>query len=214
MQRKNVLSNDLVNRTNKLFYDYESIYGADISTISKDYSANRGRYYSVFDQFLEKREEKTVSNNINKRYNYQNSSKGSKKKGIGCLGCIIIIIIIAIIFGPSSSPKNSNDKTNASTYTPIQNTKTEFSIIKQPTNQTIVAGGAATFSITATGAISYQWQISTDGGKTWQNSNANGAQTNTITSYSVVNGLCYRCVVTSSAGKTLVSNTAVLTVTR
>ena len=67
--------------------------------------------------------------------------------------------------------------------------------------------------MTATGAASYQWQASTDGGKTWVNSGANGNETATLsfTAAAAHNGYKFRCVVRSSTGQTVTSNAAVLT---
>ena len=49
---------------------------------------------------------------------------------------------------------------------------------------TICVGGSNTFSVTATGTgITYQWQVSTDGGANW--SNIAGA---TASSYTVIRG--------------------------
>src|SRR6185369_5002678 len=43
-------------------------------------------------------------------------------------------------------------------------------ISTQPSNQTVCAGATATFSVTATGtALTYQWQLSSDGGTTFNN---------------------------------------------
>ena len=86
-------------------------------------------------------------------------------------------------------------------------------ITKQPENTTVMAGSTATFKVTATGATSYQWQASTDGGKTWANSGANGNKTATLsfTAAAAHNGYRFRCVVTGG-GKSVTSNAAILTV--
>ena len=91
-----------------------------------------------------------------------------------------------------------------------------FSITQQPKNVTVKAGGKATFSVTAIGSnLTYQWQFSTDGGKTWKN---NTCKTATFTLDNVSannidrNGYQYRCKVTNGAN-TVISDAATLTVT-
>lgn len=85
-------------------------------------------------------------------------------------------------------------------------------ITTQPTNQTVCAGSNATFSIASATASSFQWQVSTDGGATWNN--VGGATTATLTLTGVtagMNGNLYRCVATAICGSTN-SNSATLTV--
>jgi hypothetical protein len=94
-------------------------------------------------------------------------------------------------------------------------------ITSQPANATICAGTNTTFSIVATGASTYKWQVSTDGGNTYTDVAAaapySGNTTSTLTITNATAGLTnnkYRviiniatCAVTSAAG-TLVVNTA------
>jgi hypothetical protein len=87
-------------------------------------------------------------------------------------------------------------------------------IITQPADQTVTAPATATFNVTATGTTpSYQWQLSTDGGASF-NQVAGGpdapslAITNTTVSQS---GQRYRVVVSNSAGS-VTSSSALLTV--
>jgi FG-GAP-like repeat len=92
-------------------------------------------------------------------------------------------------------------------------------IVTQPSNQSVPAGGNAAFSVTATGtALTYQWQVSSNGGVSWTNvSNTlpyGGATTAAlaVTNATVaLNGLRYRCVVSNGAGS-VQSNAAILTV--
>ncbi len=87
-------------------------------------------------------------------------------------------------------------------------------ITTQPKNAMVAENGTATFKVAATGgSLSYQWQWSSDGGKTWKNSSSATKGYNTAT-LSVVgttarNGYKYRCVVTNKAGTTT-SDTATL----
>ncbi|OBX23522.1 hypothetical protein BAA08_03990 [Bizionia sp. APA-3] len=92
------------------------------------------------------------------------------------------------------------------------------SISTQPANATRVIPNNATFSVTATGTPTptYQWQVSTNGGTTWNNvTGGSGATTNTYTTGATsapMNGNQYRCVVTNSCGA-VNSNAATLNVT-
>ncbi len=80
-----------------------------------------------------------------------------------------------------------------------------------PATQVLCQGGTVTFTVAATGALTYQWQKSTDGGVNWNN--IGGA---TATSYTIVNvqpsdAAQYRCAVTGQCNISN-SNAAVLTV--
>ncbi len=83
----------------------------------------------------------------------------------------------------------------------------------QPADQSIVAGGSVTFSVTATGtSLAYQWQASSDG-ITW--SNISGATNATLPLTAVAatdNGRRLRVIVSNSVGS-VTSSAAVLTVT-
>ena len=82
-------------------------------------------------------------------------------------------------------------------------------ITAQPTSQTVTAGQAATFSVTATGTgtLAYQW---------YKNSaaiaGATSATYTTPATASTDNGSTFYAIITSSTGKTVTSNTAKLTV--
>ncbi|HMT74921.1 MAG TPA: M1 family aminopeptidase [Chitinophagaceae bacterium] len=81
----------------------------------------------------------------------------------------------------------------------------------QPVDQTTCAGGGASFNITSPGATGYLWQLSTDGGTTW---NSTGVTTATLAVSNVtagMNGYRYRCVASSVCGSTN-SNAAILTI--
>ena len=71
-------------------------------------------------------------------------------------------------------------------------------ITAQPSNQTVNNGATASFSVTATGATSYQWQDNSSGSF----ANISGATSSSYAptaSYSM-QGRLYRCVVTNSGG--------------
>ena len=94
------------------------------------------------------------------------------------------------------------------------------SISGQPGNSTICAGANTTFSVTATGTtLTYQWQLSTNGGGSWNNlSNGapySGVSTSTLTitgASAAINTYQYRCVVSSTCSSPLNSNAGTLTV--
>ena len=89
------------------------------------------------------------------------------------------------------------------------------SIGTQPANVTICENAGATFSVAATtgvGTLSYQWQLSTDGGTSY--SNIAGATTSSFAQASVPvgqNGYRFRVIVTAGCGS-VTSTGAVLTV--
>jgi len=91
-------------------------------------------------------------------------------------------------------------------------------ITSQPVNSTIFAGDNTSFQVTATGASGYQWQISINGGFTWNNlTNAppySGVTTNTLlitNATLLINGYQYKCIVYGPCD-TLTSNVATLNV--
>jgi hypothetical protein len=84
----------------------------------------------------------------------------------------------------------------------------------QPNDASAVAGTAATLSVTAAGPdITYQWQVSTDGGTTWSNvAGATQASYTTAPTTLADSGKRYRVVVTA-AGISVNSSAVQLTVT-
>jgi len=88
-------------------------------------------------------------------------------------------------------------------------------IVAQPADQAVVAPASATFNVTATGtSLSYDWQVSTDGGTTFTDvAGAPDAPSLTIASSAVgQSGQRYRVRVSNPAGS-VTSNPALLTVT-
>jgi hypothetical protein len=104
-------------------------------------------------------------------------------------------------------------------------------ITAQPTNQSVVGGETATFTITASlagpGSLTYQWQVQEGGTGSWTNvSRGTGGTTTSYTTGTTLvlgasgaatndnNGDKYRCIVGSSTGNTdVTSNAVTLTVT-
>ncbi len=93
-------------------------------------------------------------------------------------------------------------------------TGTAPSITGQPSNVTVTAGQTASFTASASGSPTpaVQWQVSSDGGKTF--TNISGATNTTLTLTSVtaaMNGNEYQAVFTNSAG-TAITDSAMLIV--
>jgi hypothetical protein len=85
-------------------------------------------------------------------------------------------------------------------------------ITGQPQPQTICAGSNASFSVAATGALSYQWQISTNGGGSFADiSGATSTSLNVNSALVSENGYLYRVIVTGQCNTTT-TNAALLTV--
>ncbi|WP_297515184.1 hypothetical protein [Flavobacterium sp.] len=93
-------------------------------------------------------------------------------------------------------------------------------ITTQPASQTVQSLTNTVFTVAASNAVSYQWQVSTDGGTTWTNltnvlpyANVTNPTLNINATPSSLNGYRYRCVVTGTAPCAAVnSNAAILTV--
>jgi probable HAF family extracellular repeat protein len=94
-------------------------------------------------------------------------------------------------------------------------------ITKQPANVGITAGKNASFSVTATGTptLTYDWQISTNGGNTWSDlANSapySGVATSTLLVTNATLGMDlneFRCVLNNPSNVAVPSNAALLTV--
>ena len=93
-------------------------------------------------------------------------------------------------------------------------------ITTQPANFGLCANAGGTVSVAATGSnLSYQWQVSTDGGSTWANVSGvvySTATTNALTLSNVpasYNNYQYRCLITGSCNPpSIASNAATMTV--
>ena len=91
-------------------------------------------------------------------------------------------------------------------------------ITAQPANQTICAGNNTSFSITSATATTFQWQLSTDGGATYNNVPAAAPYSGTTTATlnitgatAGLNGNRYRCIASTQCGSTT-SNAGLLNV--
>ncbi len=97
-------------------------------------------------------------------------------------------------------------------------------ITTQPQDQTIVETDSLVFTVASTGATSYQWEVSTDGGSTWMalndsfaNPDVSGSTTNTLTvsgsNMIMLNGYLFRVILGASPCTDVTSNEALATVT-
>ena len=120
--------------------------------------------------------------------------------------------------GFSASQGSSNSATD---QTPAFDLPPAPTITAQPASVSVCIGANTSFSVTATGTnITYQWQLSTNGGGTWNNitngAPYSGATIATLTVTGVTAGMNnnqYRCVLTGGCGNPAVnSNAATLTV--
>ncbi len=82
-------------------------------------------------------------------------------------------------------------------------------ITDQPDNINVANGDNATFSVTATNTVSYQWQVSTDGGSSWSNTGTDSPTLNVLGVNLSMLGNIYRVIVSNSCGDTL-SDEAIL----
>ena len=116
----------------------------------------------------------------------------------------------------TGTASGATTQTRDITYT--INPGTGPAITAQPSNQTICAGSNTSFSITAATATTFQWQLSTDGGVTYNNipvgapySGINTATLSITAAPAGLNGNRYRCNASTQCGTTS-SNGAILTV--
>ncbi|WP_211223400.1 SprB repeat-containing protein, partial [Flavobacterium soli] len=107
-------------------------------------------------------------------------------------------------FGCGSLTQFSGPYTTSANPAPV--------ITGNPPNRTICVGANTTFTVSATGATSYQWQVNTGGGFTNISNGApySGATTTTLTitnATASMNGYTYRAVATGSGSATSSSGT-------
>ena len=105
----------------------------------------------------------------------------------------------------------AGSEVGSTTLTYIINAGAAPVITQQPATQTVCQNTSASFVVAVTGALSYQWQRSTDGGATWSNIGGAIASTYTIPSAQLANIGLYRCVINGQCG-VATSNNAQLNV--
>ncbi len=116
------------------------------------------------------------------------------------------------VVSSACSPLNSNAATLTVNSAPA--------ISANPSNTSVCAGNAASFSVTASGGgLSYQWQESTNGGGSWSNlsnvapyTGATSATLNINPTVIGMNNYQYRCIVTGTCPSAATSTAAILTV--
>ncbi|MCX6270034.1 MAG: hypothetical protein NTU44_02240, partial [Bacteroidetes bacterium] len=109
---------------------------------------------------------------------------------------------------------NNNNKTNIVQIIP------KPAIYQQPADQATAVGGNVTFSMVGSGGnITYQWQVSTDGGNIFNNLSATPPYSNVTTNSLVLtncvqsmNGYKYRCVVSGTCLPDAITDTVILSV--
>ena len=106
--------------------------------------------------------------------------------------------------------------TSATTTVPVNVSHPATGLAVTPSTRAVCLGGSTTFVASTTGGnpIAYQWQLSTDGGLTYNN--ISGATSSTLTVSSVtqsMSGNRYRFVVTSAPCTPAVTSTAFGTLT-
>jgi extracellular elastinolytic metalloproteinase len=108
---------------------------------------------------------------------------------------------------------NNACTSNLTSAAALLNVSEPAAITTQPSPVTVCAGNNASFSVTATGTnITYQWQVSVDGGANYTNiTGAASATLNLASVTAAMNNNRYRVVI-SSCGPTLTSNAVILTV--
>lgn len=96
---------------------------------------------------------------------------------------------------------------NAATLTVVN-----AGITTQPANTAVCAGTTANFSVATTGTVTYQWQVSTDGGTNYTNISGQTSAALALTGVTTTqNNNRYRVIVTTGCG-TITSTAAILTV--
>ncbi len=85
-------------------------------------------------------------------------------------------------------------------------------VISQPSNTTVALGDTAYFSISASGATSYQWYYSKNGGESWTKWSGHTGASFSVAGSKTNNGCLYKCKVTNALGS-VYSKAATLTVT-
>lgn len=108
-----------------------------------------------------------------------------------------------------TSPCSTQETSTSSTIT----VSPAATIDVQPAPVTVCSGSPASFSVTATGATAYQWEVSEDGGATWTALTGETSDNLTLPSVTIMeNGYQYRVLVSGSCGDPIPSDAAVLLV--
>ena len=144
-------------------------------------------------------------------------------------GATVTITPATVVPGSSATVTLNNTNTlSAGTYnititgvsgTSTQTTTVSFVVspgtpptVTAPADQAVCIGSNATFSVTVAGALSYQWQLSTDGGTNYNAITGATASSYTVTGATATqNNYRYRVIVTTQCSS-VTSGAAILTV--
>jgi hypothetical protein len=97
----------------------------------------------------------------------------------------------------------------------VDTLKDTLMVIATPQPKTVSVSSRAEFTVGATGnGLKYQWQMSKDGGLSWQNSSSDGYNTPKLSFVvsEAAHGRMFRCVVTDQNGDSIESEGAVVMV--
>ncbi|CAM3575751.1 Outer membrane autotransporter barrel [Flavobacterium saliperosum S13] len=87
------------------------------------------------------------------------------------------------------------------------------SVVVQPADQSATVGNTVTFSVTASNATAYQWQVSTNGGTSWTNIGGDSNSYTTPAATLAMNGYQYQVIISGTVPcSAITSSSAVLTV--
>ncbi len=158
---------------------------------------------------------------------YQWSLDGSPLSGATSSSLTVsVVVTTTIIAGNYSGPVNNAQSANAGNYTvtvsnsfgSVTSNPVKLTLLDNPLpNETVTTAHNGSLSAFGVGG-SFQWQVSTDGGKTWTNLDNNSTYSGVTSRFlqitavtPALNGYQYRYVVTSS-GNSSTSNASTLTV--
>ena len=203
-------SSDNVNVEKRKLYRYRYV-GPQIISQPADQTAGLG----------EKASFEIGANGQELAYQWQTSNNGGKSwVNSGLTGNKTNVLKVDVTSGRDGyqfrcvlTDKNGNQLTSDAAklnvrYVPV-------AITSQPKNQEAEEGKTASFTVGASGSgLSYQWQASNNGGKSWANSGLTGNKTSTlqVAADKGRDGYQFRCIVTDRKGKSVTSTAATLRV--
>ncbi len=161
-------------------------------------------------------------------YQWQASTDGGKTwKNSGLTGNKTAVLTVGATAARSgykfrcviSDAKGNKVTTAAAALTVNGSASGKVTLSHITAGQSAVAGTTVRYTVlaktTTNTELSYQWQVSTDGGKTFKNSSLSGNKTTTlkVDATAARNNYQFRCVVTDAKGNKITSDASKLTVT-
>ena len=123
--------------------------------------------------------------------------------------------VSATVNGKAATAKIASSRTELEVTYSFPKLDAVPTISSQPKSISVVSGKTAAFSVTAAGGnLKYQWQYSTDGGKTWKNWSGKTSASVSVTATANNDGVYYRCKVTNAAGSVFSTGAKLTTVTK